>query len=156
MSPQSKKEYLKSILRRYQKAAKKDKSKILEEFCQVCGYHRKYAIAKLDALKHPRRRPSKQRRGRKPIYDNTEILQTLKTIWIGTNLICSKRLKSAIPDWIGFYQAEYGYLPLDLTKKILKISPSTIDRILRPVRHLYRGKGRCATKPGLLLKHHIP
>ena len=156
MSPTSKKEYLKSIVRRYQKAGKKDKSKILEEFCQVCGYHRKYAIAKLGALRHPRRRPSKQRRGRKPIYDNPEILQTLKTIWIGTNLICSKRLKAAIPDWIGFYQTEYGYLPLDLTKKILKISPSTIDRILRPVRHLYRGKGRCATKPGLLLKHHIP
>ena len=156
MSPTSKKEYLKSIVRRYRKAAKKDKSKILEEFCQVCGYHRKYAIAKLGALKHPRRRPLKQKRGPKPIYDNPEILQALKTIWIATNLICSKRLKAAIPDWISFYQVEYGYLPLDLTKKILRISPATIDRIFRPIKHLFRGKGRCATKPGLLLKHHIP
>ena len=155
MSPKSKKEYLKSIARRYKKAAKKDKSKILEEFVQVCGYHRKYAIAKLNAFK--RRRPfSKQRRGPKPIYQHPEILNALKEIWIATNLICSKRLKAAIPHWIGFYQAEYGYLPVEITKKILKVSPATIDRILHPIKHLYRGKGRCATKPGLLLKHHIP
>jgi len=155
MSPQSKKEYLKSITRRYQKAAKKDKSKILEEFCQVCGYHRKYAITKLNALTKRRKR-ALEKRGPKPVYHHPEILKVLKEIWIATNLICSKRLKAAIPDWIGFYQVEYGYLPLDLVKKLLKISPASIDRILRPIKHLYRGKGKCATKPGLLLKHHIP
>jgi len=155
MSPTSKKEYLKSIAKRYQNANKKNKSLILEEFCQVCGYHRKYAIAKLNGLKHPKRRPP-AKRGPKPIYNNPLILNSLKEIWIATNLICSKRLKAAIPHWLGFYQTQYGYLPLDLVKKILKISPATIDRTLHPIKHLYRGKGRCATKPGLLLKHHIP
>lgn len=155
MSPKSKKEYLKSIAQRYHKATKRDKSQILEEFCQVCGYHRKYAITKLNAFKRPRHL-SKQRRGPKPIYHHPEILNALREIWIATNLICSKRLKAAIPHWIGFYQIEYGYLPTEIARKILKISPATIDRILRPIKHLYRGKGRCATKPGLLLKHHIP
>lgn len=155
MSPQSKKEYLKSISRRYQKASKKDKSKILEEFCQVCGYHRKYGITKLNAQNKRRKRPPR-RRGPKPIYHQPEIENALRTIWIATNLICSKRLKAALPEWLGFYQIEYGYLPINLTKKILKVSPATIDRILRPIKHLYRGKGRSATKPGLLLKHHIP
>jgi len=155
MSPQSKKEYLKSIARRYQKASKQDKSRILEEFCQVCGYHRKYAIAKLNSLNKRRKCPL-GKRGPKPLYHHPEILKALKEIWIATNLICSKRLKAALPDWMGFYQSEYGYLPFDLLKKLRKISPATIDRILRPVKHLYRGKGRSATKPGLLLKHHIP
>lgn len=155
MSPQSKKEYLKSIVKRYRKAPKKDKSKILEEFCQVCGYHRKYAIAKLNTSGKHRRQP-RGKRGPKPVYDHPDISKALKTIWIATNLICSKRLKAAIPDWIGFYQTEYGYLPIEVTRKILRISPATIDRILRPIKHLYRGKGRSATKPGLLLKYHIP
>ena len=157
MSPKSKREYFKSIAQRYQKASKKAKSTILEEFCQVCHYHRKYAIAKLNAYKSIHRKPpGKQKPGPKPIYSHPQLLEALKAIWIGTNLICSKRLKAAIPDWIGPYQTDHGYLPITLIKKLLKISPPTIDRILKPVKHLYRGKGRCTTKPGLLLKHHIP
>jgi hypothetical protein len=156
MSPRSKKEYLKSIAKRYQKASKQAKSKILAEYCQVCGYHRKYAIAQLNRFTYQRKVLSKHKRGPKPSYQHPEVLKTLKTIWIATNLICSKRLKAAIPYWLGFYQTEYGALPPDLRKKILSISPATLDRLLRPVRHLYRGKGRCATKPGLLLRHQIP
>lgn len=157
MSPKSKREYFKSIAKRYQKASKADKSKILEEFCQVCHYHRKYAIAKLNAFKTSHRKPpGKRKPGPKPLYDHPLLLEALKAIWIGTNLICSKRLKAAIPHWIGPYQIDNDFLPLDLIKKLLKISPPTIDRLLKPVKHLYRGKGRCTTKPGLLLKHHIP
>lgn len=34
--------YLKAIRSRYQRAGKKAKVTILDEFCAVCGYHRKY------------------------------------------------------------------------------------------------------------------
>ena len=99
MSPKSKREYFKSIALRYQKASKKDKSRILEEFCQVCHYHRKYAITKLNAYKTLHRKPpDKQKPGPKPVYDHPLLLEALKTVWIGTNLICSKRLKAAIPN----------------------------------------------------------
>ena len=157
MSPKSKREYFKSIALRYQKASRKNKSRILAEFCQVCHYHRKYAIAKLNAYKTIHRKPpGKQKPGPKPVYNQPQLLDTLKAIWIGTNLICSKRLKAAIPHWIGPWQIDNGRLPFDILNKLLKISPPTIDRLLRPVKHLYRGKGRCTTKPGLLLKRHIP
>jgi hypothetical protein len=43
-------EYLKAIRSRYRKAGKKEKGNILNEFCQVCGYHRKYAIRVLTIL----------------------------------------------------------------------------------------------------------
>ena len=36
--------YLKAIQSRYRQAGKKAKVVILDEFCAVCGYHRKYAI----------------------------------------------------------------------------------------------------------------
>jgi hypothetical protein len=44
MSQKSKWEYLKAIYTRYRKVSKELRALILNEFCQVCGYHRKYAI----------------------------------------------------------------------------------------------------------------
>jgi hypothetical protein len=40
--------YFKSIYDRYQQASKILKAKILDEYCKVCKYNRKYAIAKLN------------------------------------------------------------------------------------------------------------
>ena len=50
---------------------------------------------------------------------------------------------------------------IDLTEKVreklLNISASTIDRLLKPEKDKFRlGKGRSGTKPGTLLKHSIP
>ena len=39
--------YLKAIRSRYRRARKKVKVTILDEFCFVCGYNRKYAIRRL-------------------------------------------------------------------------------------------------------------
>jgi hypothetical protein len=48
MSKKSKREYLQEISVRYKKACKEEKIKILDEFCSVCSYHRKYAIKLLN------------------------------------------------------------------------------------------------------------
>ena len=40
-------------------------------------------------------------------------------------------------------------------RNFLPCSPATIDRLLKPLRALYK-KGRCSTKPGTLLKNQIP
>ena len=156
MSPRSKKEYLKAVAGRYKKAPRFQKSQILDEFCATCGYNRKYAIWRLRIFKVRRRKIKYAKRGPKPKYQQPEFLAVLKQIWITANLPCSKRLKAILPVWLPSYQQEFGALPFDILKKLAKISPATIDRVVHPIRHLYRGKGRCATKPGLLLKHHIP
>jgi hypothetical protein len=44
MSGKSRWDYLKAIYFRYKKVSKPLRSRILDEFCQVCGYNRKYAI----------------------------------------------------------------------------------------------------------------
>jgi hypothetical protein len=44
MARQSKREYLRSIHKRYRQARRKEKSAMLEEFSRVCSYNRKYAI----------------------------------------------------------------------------------------------------------------
>ena len=42
MSKSERKAYLKAIQTRYRRANKLKKRTILDEFCAVCGYHRKY------------------------------------------------------------------------------------------------------------------
>lgn len=149
---QSRREYLEAIGKRYRKAARKEKSIILGEFCATCGYNRKYAIRLLrkKLLPAPIRKP-----GPVPIYPKGQLLLPLKRIWFATDQMCSKKLKAAIPLWLPFYEGEYETLQPDVRQKLLAMSAATIDRLLKPLRALYK-KGRCSTKPGTLLKNQIP
>ena len=58
MSGQSRWDYLKAIYFGYKKVSKPLRARILDEFCQVCGYNRKYAIRLLGgpALQKPKNR----------------------------------------------------------------------------------------------------
>lgn len=151
MGQRAKREYLAAIWDRYHRAGRRFKSKILDEFCSVCGYARKYAISLLG------RKPSRggRRPGPKPRYD-AEVLEPLKKIWLASEQMCSKRLKAALPLWLPFYEEKYGALPARICRQVLQISPATIDRLLKNVRARYPGKGLSGTRPGSLLKHQIP
>ena len=149
----SRREYLEAIRLRYHRSSKKGKSVILDEFCTICGYNRKYAVRlliKKKVLISSRKRPRPR-----SIYDNEHLLKVLKRIWFATDQMCSKKLKAAIPLWLPFYELEYEPLALEIRNKLLAASPATIDRLLKPVRALHK-KGRCGTKPGTLLKNQIP
>ncbi|GMT42989.1 MAG: hypothetical protein IEMM0002_1400 [bacterium] len=54
-----------------------------------------------------------------------------------------------------FHELEYGSLPAEIKVKLLKLSPATIDRLLKPVRFKYKAKGKSGTKPGTLLRNII-
>lgn len=152
MGTVSKREYLQAILLRYRQAHKKGKQAILDEFCQVCGYNRKYAIRLL------RRKPHRvgKRPGPRPRYSPDQILLPLKRFWLATDQMCSKRLVAALPLWLPFYEREYGPLPAQLQAQLLTISPATIDRLLKPVRVRVKRRGLSGTRPGTLLKNQIP
>jgi hypothetical protein len=151
MGGKSKREYLLAIWDRYQRVGRRFKSKILDEFCSVCGYARKYAIGLLRRKPRPRRkRPGPRRR-----YD-AQVLAPLKFIWLKSEQMCSKRLKAALPVWLPFYEQKLGQLTERVRKNLLRISPATIDRLLKKTRARYPGKGLCGTRPGRLLKVQIP
>ena len=155
MSPRSKKEYLEAIYLRYKSASLKQKSVILDEFCATSGYHRKHAIRLLRNYKRFTKTKSKKR-GRKPLYRKDAILKPLKRIWLTANLPCSKRLKAILPLWIPGYLQSFGPVNTEVTDALVAISAATIDRILKPVRIKHKGSGKATTKPGALLKKHIP
>ena len=145
--------YLKAIRLRYRRASKKAKTAILDEFCAVCGFHRKYAIRILNQRGKPRK---SQRPGRKPVYPSPQLLTALKRLWFACDQMCSKKLKAAIPLWLPFYEMAYEPLAAEIQDKLLSISHATIDRVLKPIRVKYGRKGLGGTKPGSLLKNQIP
>lgn len=141
--------YLKAVKDRYCQADKKSKATILNEFCHVCGYNRKYAIRILNR----KRKRLKKRPGRKPVYQSDEFLQVLKRIWMASDQMCSKKLVAAIPLWLPFYDKK---LSNETAEKLLSISAATIDRLLAAIRIQGRPRGLCTTKPGSLLRNKIP
>jgi len=126
---------------------------ILNEFCTVCGYNRKYAIRLLNTTRQAPNPKKLSRRGRRKQYDDPLILEVLRKLRVTTNLPCSKRLKVIIPLWLPFYPSE---LPKQVRDKRLTISAATIDRLMASVRSTYSKQGLTTTKPGSLLKKQIP
>lgn len=156
MSPQSKKEYMETIYLRYKRAAKRiEKSTLLTELCVTCNWHRKHAIR---ALKNFKRftKPKPKKRGKPSVYNIPSVIEPLKKIWLSAGQPCSKLLKPIVKLWLPFYAKEFGGLSLNVVKRLLKISPATIDRILKEVRIKYTKRGRSTTKPGTLLRKSIP
>ncbi len=147
-------ECVESVYLRYKRASRKEKTSILNEFCATCGYHRKHAIRLFKNFKRFTK-PKPKRRGAPSVYNKPSITEPLKRIWLAANLPCSKRLKIIIDLWMTGYVKEYGALSLDVAKALYRISPPTIDRILKPLRAKYRSRGRCTTKPGTLLRKQI-
>ncbi len=158
MSTKAAQEYLREILKRYHDASRKLKHVILDEFCTVCGYHRKYAIRLLNNARRKKKPVHKRRRpGRRKKYDHPMLLAVLKCIWSGMNLPCAKRLKAGLALWVPLYASHFGIeLPSVVLELLASISASTIDRLLAPQRGKQAKYGLATTKPGSLLKKHIP
>jgi len=132
-------EYAAAVRRRYRKANKLQKGVILTEFCLTTGYHRKSAIR---LLNRKPQRLKKRRRGRPREYGHG-VTRVLKIAWAAerhgmteaTGRVCSKLLAPFMPQLIESLERHREIAPDPETReKLLRISPATIDRLLRPFR----------------------
>ena len=153
MNKKSIREYIAAVRGRYLKANKVDKGKILEEFVQVAGYHRKAAIRLLH--RDGSGRPSK-RRGRQRRYGN-EVVDALRRVWEASDRLCSKRLKPFLAELVKVLR-QYGELVVcaSVEAELYQMSPATMDRLLRPWKRLGGRRPLSTTRPGSLLKTSIP
>lgn len=143
MPIKTKRLYLITIRERYKNAPKRMKKQILDEFCYMCKYSRKYAIRILNNQVEPRiNRP-----GPKPKY-GPMLVHHLKFLWEQMNHMCSKKMKAAIPIWLEFYKD----IDPKSRQQLLLVSASTIDRLLRPLRQV---RGISTTRPPMI-KSRIP
>lgn len=155
MGKQERRAYLEAIRTRYRRAGKAGKTSILNEFCAVCGYHRKYALQLLRTA-DKRGKPIVCKPGPASRYAVPERVEALRTIWMASDQLCSKRLKAALPLWLPHYEASFKPLSAETHTLLDAISAATIDRLLNPVRAQAGRRGLSGTKPGTLLKKHIP
>ena len=128
MGTKSKWEYFRAIYQRYRKASLSVKTQILEEFCHVCGYNRKYAIAKLNGPA-PQFKPPAKRRRRSPTY-SSQVLSILQAIWEASGYPWSVRLKALLPLWLPWVKKRYSLTP-NIEHQLLSISARQIDRRLK-------------------------
>jgi len=153
MSQGSKREYLQKIYPRYQKADAREKRRILDEFCANCHYHRKHAIRLLNGPAPGERRPRKRRLGK--VRYGSVLVGILQAVWEAADYPWSVRLKALLPEWLPWIRRHFRLTP-ELERPLLTISARTLDDRLRPYKTKLRRRLYGRTKPGTLLKHHIP
>jgi hypothetical protein len=154
MTAKTKKEYARITAERYGRAEKRDeKAKILDEFCATLRCHRKTGIRKLRGVFHDR--PG--RRSREKLY-SAEADALLMEVWEAYGCLCGERLHPFLAEGISVLE-RCGHVRAAESAKgeVLAMSCATVKR--RIAGHKKRfggGKGLSATKPGSLLKRHIP
>jgi hypothetical protein len=124
---------------------------MLDEFCQVARYHRKYALRLLNGPL-PAVRPRARRR--RPTYPEA-VSRALAFIWKAAGYPWSVRLKALLPLWVPKAR-EHLRLSAEVERQLLRISPRQMDRRLKGHKRQIKRRLYGRTKPGTLLKHHIP
>ena len=152
MSRQGRWEYLHAIYPRYQQASRFEKRRILDEFCRVTGYHRKSALRLLNGPLPARRPPAPRRRP--PTY-GLRVIQVLAAIWRAAGYPWSLRLKALLPLWLPWARPRFRLSPA-VEAQLLRLSPRQMDRRLAGYRRPGAPGRYGRTKPGTLLKQHIP
>lgn len=148
----TRKELIGGVGARYRSAPMSEKSKILDEFVAITGYHRKHAIRVLGAEADPGlSRPTRNR-----LYDEA-VRQALIVLWEAGDRVCGKRLKALIPILIGAME-RHGHLDLDaeIKAKLLQVSAATIDRALGDARSRVDGQRKRRTGVGAAIRRSIP
>jgi hypothetical protein len=152
MSHELKREYLSTVRERYKNSSRSKKSLILDEFCHVCKYARKYAIAILNGRIEP---GNKKPRGRQVKY-TIEVIFHLVRLWKELGMPGSTKFKAALPEWIEYDEHPRIREDQNLKQKLLEISRPQMDRLLKPYR-VGPQNGLTSTRPcSRRIKNLIP
>jgi len=172
---ETRKKICKEIYKRYQKARKKDKGKILNEYSKMLDYNRsylahllanwgktRYAVLDGKSVKYVakeavkgRKKPQGGKKTGRPERYNDAFFEVLKGVWELFDYQCGKLLAPLIRGMIHFLVVEYN-LSKEQQALLETVSPATIDRKLKKEKERFRIKGISTTKRGTLLKNQIP
>jgi transposase InsO family protein len=146
-------EYFRAVYERYRKADRQARQVMLDEFCSNSGYNRKYAIRLLNGPV-PQRQRERRVRGRRPQYSR-QAVSILEAVWEAAGNPWSVRLKALLPSWLPWIRKRYR-VSAEIEKQLLGISARQMDRRLEAKKREQKRRIYGHTKPGRLLKHHIP
>jgi len=170
LSMKEKKAVAREYKPRYQKASKKEKKALLDEFTRLTGYHRKSAVRILNTkpvkqvmayidgkpvkVKPEKIRPSNKKGKR--IYTD-DVIGALRQVWTFFWFKCGKILAPLMKQQMQHIAAWPAFgITFETAEKLKKISPASIDRYLKKDKQALRLKGKSLTKPIDSLKSRIP
>lgn len=147
-------ECLERFRQRYLRAGRVEKGKMLSDFSELTGCHRKHAV-RLFRRKESGRPPLPNKRGRKSRYDIPEVIRGLKLVYKSTDQMCSVLLKGAMRHWLPALEELHGVFAAEIKDKLLVMSPRTIERLLCGHKIKFP-KAKTGTKPGTIKRTEIP
>jgi len=133
MSRQAIKEYLREKHVHYDRASKEKKHRVIDEIIETTGLSRKYVINILNGNIVYRART-----GRGKSYTD-DVAKVLKSVWLEAGCPCTPYFKVEIERWVEEYSTQVAVIAPDVKALLLKMSDSTMSRIL---------KGEVRVKPG--------
>jgi transposase InsO family protein len=156
--------------KKYRKAKKAEKTKILNEYLEFIGKgNRKYAIFMLNREGKKQLRligkkyvnveitstPRKKRIYKK--YYDEKVAKVLIELWKFFRYICGERLVPLLRANLDVISRKKRFgITAEVKKKLATISRSTVERLLTEERKKHKLKGKSTTKKGTLLKNQIP
>ena len=145
-------ELIAATVRRYAGSELAERSRILDQFVAITGYHRKHA-ARLLRGRGPRVRSGP--RAARRIYD-AAVREALIVLWEAADRICGKRLKPLLPILLDAME-RHGHLQLsaEVRAGVLAMSAATIDRSLSEVRERAGRQARRRGRPNAV-RRSIP
>jgi len=129
---------LETYRRRYVRAGRGWKTRILDEVCEMEGWSRKHTIK---VMLGKVRRHAKPRCGRKAIYGQSEA-RMLEKLWLLMDQPCGKLMQAGLPEWLTSWERCHEDCSPQLRAKLLRISAAQIDRLLAPVKLRHPRKWR--------------
>lgn len=125
MSRMATAEYIGAKRRAYLVASREKRHQILQEVCETVGYEKKYANKLL--LGH---RKFKERKGRGKTYGE-DVAKALQAIWEEVGCPCTTYFKANCAEWIREYTETVATVSPAITDALLRMSASTMDRMLK-------------------------
>src|SRR3990170_2832559 len=113
MDQHSKAELIKAYRKRYRRATKAEKTRIIDAVVEASAYSRKHVIY---ALNQDRIIPKRVSRRRSSRYQ--PIIETLKQVWAMSNFLCGKRLAPFLPELLKSLK-RHGEIELTKEKEAL-------------------------------------
>lgn len=146
-------EYAAALVPRYRKVGRREKGRILDEFCKATGMHRKAATRLLG--QGVELAPAPKKKGRPERY-GPEVTEVLVKVWEAGDRMCGKLLVAVLPALVsGLERHRELCLAASVREALVSMSAATIDRRLRGWRKkLGRQPRRQAPPTGL--KAQIP
>ena len=156
--------------KRYRKAKKTEKTKILDEYLKLLDRgNRKYAIFILNREGKKQLRlidgknvnvvissTVRKKRAYQKYYDD-EVAQVLIKLWKFFRYICGERLVPLLRANLDAISRKQRFrMSRKVKQKLSTISRSTVERLLTKERKKHKLKGKSTTKKGTLLKNQIP